>query len=96
MWTIWSSKGFGFDQYIAEKTTKSLVQATFGHTVVDNRLCEYARNWCESTQLLPIEDGDGADDGEEVEDALEGLRQRRVERDEVERAVGFVGRHVIG
>ena len=45
---------------------------------------------------LPIEDGDGADDGEEVEDALEGLRQRRVERDEVERAVGLVGRHVIG
>ena len=46
--------------------------------------------------LLPIEDGDGADDGEEVEDALEGLRQRRVERDEVERALGFVGRHIIG
>ena len=35
---------------------------------------------------VPIEDGDGADDGEEVEDALEGLRERRVERDEVEGA----------
>ena len=33
MWTIWSSKGFGFDQHIAEKSTRLLVQATFGHTV---------------------------------------------------------------
>ena len=33
MGTIWSSKGFGFDQHIAEKPTTLLVQATFGHTV---------------------------------------------------------------
>ena len=46
----------------------------------------------------PIEDGDGADDGEEVEDALERLRERRVERDEVEGAAisVVVGYNIIG
>ena len=34
---------------------------------------------------VPVKDGDGADDRQEVEDEVERLRQRRVERDEVQR-----------
>ena len=49
-----------------------------------------------SYKCLPIEDGDGADDCEKVEDALERLRERRVERDEVEGAGIWVGGTIIG
>ena len=43
---------------------------------------------------VPVKDGDGADDRQEVEDEVQGLRQRRVESDEIkDLGVVAVGQH---
>lgn len=50
-------------------------------------------HWWPEILWLPVQDGDGADDRQEVEDEVEGLRQRGVEGDEVENVGVAVGKH---